>query len=396
MRIVYFTHSLISDWNHGNAHFLRGVADELVRGGHEVKIYEPADGWSLQNLIKDEGTKPLQTFTGVYPKLKSQFYSPEQLDLDEALDGADLVMVHEWNEPKWVAKIGRHRAKKKSYHLLFHDTHHRAATEPKTISRYDLSQYDGVLAFGQVIRDIYIDRGWADKAWTWHEAADTRLFRPQVFNGAASSDGPQGDLIWVGNWGDEERSEEIHRFLIEPSRRLQLRTRVHGVRYPTQALHALAEAGIDYGGWLANYRVPELFSRHRCTVHIPRRPYREQLPGVPTIRVFEALACGIPLICLRWEDSENLFKPGKDYLVVDTPKEMVDALHAVLHDKTLRDQLVRHGLQTISRRHTCAHRVAQLLRIVRGLDSHATTPPIRESLTGEYLMEEFAVKDDAL
>jgi hypothetical protein len=45
MRVVLFYHSLVSDWNHGNAHFLRGVASELIARGHEVAIYEPADGW---------------------------------------------------------------------------------------------------------------------------------------------------------------------------------------------------------------------------------------------------------------------------------------------------------------------------------------------------------------
>ena len=43
MRVVMFYHSLISDWNHGNAHFLRGVVGELQRRGHDVRVYEPAD-----------------------------------------------------------------------------------------------------------------------------------------------------------------------------------------------------------------------------------------------------------------------------------------------------------------------------------------------------------------
>ena len=41
MRLAVFTHSLASCWNHGNAHFLRGVLRELVRAGHEVAAYEP-------------------------------------------------------------------------------------------------------------------------------------------------------------------------------------------------------------------------------------------------------------------------------------------------------------------------------------------------------------------
>ena len=59
MRIVYFTHSLQSCWNHGNAHFVRGVLSELIARGHEVIAYEPAGSWSLTNLIDDHGEAAL-------------------------------------------------------------------------------------------------------------------------------------------------------------------------------------------------------------------------------------------------------------------------------------------------------------------------------------------------
>ena len=49
-------------------------------------------------------------------------------------------------------------------------------------------------------------------------------------------------------------------------------------------------------------------------MHVPRGPYAEALPGIPTIRVFEALACGIPLVSAPWDDCEGLFQPGRDYL----------------------------------------------------------------------------------
>ena len=57
-----------------------------------------------------------------------------------------------------------------------------------------------------------------------------------------------------------------------------------------------------------------LFARHRVTVHVPRRPYVTALPGIPTIRVFEALACGIPLVCSPWHDEEGLFG-REDFLI---------------------------------------------------------------------------------
>ena len=57
MRIAFFVHSLLSDWNHGNAHFLRGVGTELQARGHEVLFFEPRDAWSLQNLLADHGDR---------------------------------------------------------------------------------------------------------------------------------------------------------------------------------------------------------------------------------------------------------------------------------------------------------------------------------------------------
>lgn len=357
MRIVMFYHSLLSDWNHGNAHFLRGIASELIGRGHDLRIYEPRDGWSLANLRAEQGELPLRQFKERYPGLDSIKYELSSLDLDEALDGADLVIVHEWNDHSLVAKIGQYRARSSHLRLLFHDTHHRAVTDPRSMAAYDLRHYDGVLAFGNVLRDLYLKREWTGRAWTWHEAADTRVFRPL----AGVRD--EGDLTWVGNWGDEERTAELHEFLLEPVKSLGIRARVFGVRYPDHARAALSAAGIEYGGWLPNYSAPEVFAGYKVTVHVPRRPYRQALPGIPTIRVFEALACGIPLICSPWEDAEGLFSAGQDYLIARDGAEMRRHLDMLIHDRSAARSQAQHGRQTILARHTCQHRVDELLDI---------------------------------
>ena len=360
MRIVIFTHSLISDWNHGNAHFLRGVASELLARGHSLHILEPTDGWSLSNLLADAGAEAIENFHRAFPQLKSKLYDLDALNLERELEGADLVLVHEWNPHDLVQRCGEYRAKHGGFTLLFHDTHHRSLTDREAIRRYDLRHYDGVLAFGGVIRDTY--RNWSTRAWTWHEAADTRVFYPRPGE-------PTADLVWIGNWGDDERSAEIREFLVEPVRKLGLTARVYGVRYPAHALEEFARAGIEYGGWLPNYRVPEVFARHRVTVHIPRRPYASALPGIPTIRVFEALACGIPLVSGSWSDSEHLFTPGEDYLVARDAAEMERHLKLLLSDWQSAQRLSTHGLKTIRGRHTCAHRVDELLAIHESLTS---------------------------
>jgi spore maturation protein CgeB len=357
MRIVMFYHSLLSDWNHGNAHFLRGVVGELQRRGHSVAVYEPEQNWSLSNLLKDHDERVLADFKQAYPGLESRFYQPASLDLDEVLDDADLVIVHEWNDHDLVARLGAHRAKHGRYTLLFHDTHHRSVSDRESFSRYDLRHYDGVLAFGEVIRELYEKAGWSRRAWTWHEAADTHIFKP------LPQEPKEGDLVWVGNWGDDERSEELKTFLLEPVKALGLQAVIHGVRYPAHALTALAQAGIDYRGWLPNFKAPRVFARHRVTVHVPRRPYVESLPGIPTIRVFEALACGIPLVSAPWQDSEGLFSPGEDFLVAADGEAMKAHLRALLNDPAMAAELVARGHRTILEKHTCAHRVDELLAI---------------------------------
>jgi len=357
VRIVMFYHSLLSDWNHGNAHFLRGVVSELRGRGHDVQVYEPDDSWSLQNLRSEHGDAPLAGFRAAYPGLESIQYTLSSFDLKEAVRGADLVLVHEWNDHTLVKELGMIRAIFGGFRLLFHDTHHRAVTERDSMAAYDLTHYDGVLAFGRVIRDLYLENGWAKRAWTWHEAADTRVFHP------ISGIPRQGDLVWVGNWGDDERTQELHEFLLEPVKALGLKARVYGVRYPDHAKRALAEAGIEYAGWLPNYEAPAIFAAFGVTVHVPRRPYVQALPGIPTIRVFEALACGIPLVCAPWNDAEGLFTPGEDFLTAADGAAMTRQLQALLADGGKASALAAHGLATIRAKHTCGHRVDELLAI---------------------------------
>ncbi len=352
-----FYHSLVSDWNHGNAHFLRGIAADLVYRGHEVAVYEPRDGWSRQNLVAEFGQAPIERFHAVFPQLYSIEYDLATLDLDGALANADLVLVHEWSDHALVKHIGEHRARAGTYKLLFHDTHHRSITDRASMAAYDLTNYDGVLAFGQVIRDLYLANGWTKIAWTWHEAADTRIFHP--IPDATNV----GDLVWIGNGGDEERTAELEEFLIRPVKALGLTARVYGVRYPEQLRAALDDAGIEMMGWAPNFQVPEIFARYRVTVHVPRRPYVHALPGIPTIRPFEALACGIPLVSAPWDDVEGLFTPGQDFLVAHDETEMKRNLCALLTDSGKSRELVEHGRRTIVTCHTCAHRVDQLLEI---------------------------------
>jgi spore maturation protein CgeB len=357
-----FAHSWVSDWNHGNAHFLRGLASALMEMGHNVRCYEQLGSWSLSNLVRHEGERAIDSidqFRKVFPRLDVRFYRNDASFPEFAgseLRGADVVLIHEWNDPQVVNSI-LDLKQALGFVALFHDTHHRAYTAAHQILKFHLHLFDGVLAFGEAIRRVYADGFGVPRAWTFHEAADIRSFFPQPAD-------QQIDLLWIGNWGDEERTKELEEFLIGPGSALPRgRTVVYGVRYPESALAKLAGVGIDFRGYLPNLRAPAVYAQSAVTVHIPRRQYANGLAGVPTIRVFEALACGTPLICAPWTDAEGLFRPGEDYLCVPNGAAMRDAVQRLLRDDAARRQLAKNGLETVRQRHTCQHRARQLIDI---------------------------------
>lgn len=366
MKFVLYAHSIVSDWNNGNAHFLRGILGELERRGHTTLVLEPEDGWSRRNLILDQGAAPLARFATRFPHLRVVAYGGDY-DHEAVLDDADVVIVHEWTAPEMVARIGRVRRGYGRFSLLFHDTHHRGVSEADTMHGLPLADYDAVLAFGETLRLQYERSGWGRRVFTWHEAADTRVFWPMETMEAIA------DIVWIGNWGDGERAAELQDFLIEPARDLELTGSVRGVRYPPEALRSLATTRLDYAGWIANADVPRAFAQHRMTVHVPRRPYVEALPGIPTIRVFEALACGIPLVSAPWRDDENLFRAGTDFLQARDGNEMKGRLRALRNDPDLARSLAQSGLRRVRERHTCAHRVDELLAILTRIGARATT-----------------------
>jgi spore maturation protein CgeB len=356
MRFAFFYHSLMSDWNHGNAHFLRGVVRELSALGHQVDVYEPLNGWSLNQLIDDQGSAAINGFFQAYPGQYPILYDLAALDLEKALFDVDVVIAHEWSSPELLAALAAKRRNSR-FLLFFHDTHHRAITRPEELATLPLQDFDGILAYGEALREVYLRQGWGKQVWTWHEGADTALFQPSAMEVR------KDDLIWIGNWGDEERAREIREFLIFPMRVLGLRASLFGVRYPQNALQEIRDARGVYHGWIPNYLVPAIFAHFHMTVHIPRQPYVHQLPGIPTIRVFEALACGIPLISSPWDDCEGLFRPGQDYLLAADGAAMTKAVQVLRHDHEMAAALAASGLETIRRRHTCCHRVAELLDI---------------------------------
>lgn len=375
MQVRIFAHSWLSDWNHGNAHFLRGLARALLRLGHQVGLYEalpgPWGGWSLANLMAEEPLMAISVvdeFRRAYPELRVGFYPISAgrsearalaAQLEDGVRGADLVLVHEWNPPALLAALAALRRRHR-FLLLFHDTHHRSISDPVALMQMALGECDGILVFGEALRRAYAKLG-LHRTFTLHEAADDTQFAPLAARA-------EQDVLWIGNWGDGERDASLREFLLRPAAALTTaRFAVHGVRYPDAARRELRQAGICLRGYLPNLRAPQAYAASRIALHIPRGPYRDQLAGIPTIRVFEALACGRPLLCAPWRDAEGLFQEGRDYLVARDGRHMTELLRTLLQDPAAAEALGKQGRDTVLARHTCRHRAEEFMSICRQL-----------------------------
>ena len=356
---AFFYQSVISDWNHGNAHFLRGMMRALQARGHSVICYEQTDNWSLSHLLSIN-PRAVDEFVATFPDLRFERYEPGPGLEDwviRRLAEADVAVVHEWNAPELVRMVGR-VCRQRGVRAFFHDTHYRVVLDDAYRASLGLEDYQAILAYSPSVADRYRQLGF-DRVHVLHEAADVSVFAPLAVPKLT-------DVVFVGNYGDGDRSDELEDYVFGPRGSLpKLSYAVYGVRYPAPVVSRLNDGlDISYRGWLPNVLVPSVYSAARVVLHVPRRQYVNLLPGTPTIRVFEALATGACLISLPWDDTDHLFEVGKDFAVAHSPAEMRDLIAWLCEDDVARSTFGAHGRQTILDRHTCGHRAEELLRLV--------------------------------
>src|SRR5258708_33332467 len=131
MKVVLFCQSIVSCWNNGHAHFLRGITRELLRLGVEVVVYEPKDGWSRMNAVRDGGAAAIAEAAALVSGAAVHTYDVDHIDLDQATDGADVAVLQERPTPGLIPAMGRHRVDGGRSRLPFHDSHRRSGTQPR-------------------------------------------------------------------------------------------------------------------------------------------------------------------------------------------------------------------------------------------------------------------------
>jgi len=349
MNIVILGLSITSSWGNGHATTYRGLVRELTANGHDVLFLERDAEWYAQNRDLPEPPYGMTRLYHGLAQLKHR-YSRHVREADLVIVGSyvpDGVTVCEWvtetaegltafydiDTPVTLAKLANG-----DFHYL----------SPHLIPRFDL-----YLSFtgGPTLRRIEKKYG-AQMARALYCSFDPEQYYPE--RRAA-----KWDLGYLGTYSDD-RQPAVDRLLIEVAkRRGKGRFIVAGPQYP-EAIR-----------WPRNVkRVTHLPpSEHRKFYNAQRfalNVTREQMIRAgwsPSVRLFEAAACGVPIISDRWSGLDELFAIGDEILIADTTDDVLSFLHDLGEDE--RRAIGTRARQRVLRNHTAAHRARELEGYVR-------------------------------
>ena len=366
MRIVMFCHSLRLRLEPRQRAFpARRRAASCSRAATTSRVYEPRDAWSRREprrRARRRGARRLRA--RLSRRCAARATTSTTLDLDAGARRRRPGARPRVERPRAGARASARTARAHGgYRLLFHDTHHRAVTEPDEHGRATTcAHYDGVLAFGDVIRDLYLRARLGDARLDL-----ARGGRHARLPSAART--TRARATWSGSATGATTSAraELRRVPARAGARARAAARVTACAIPSDALRALARrrASSTAAGCRTTRR-RDVFARYRVTVHVPRRPYVAGAAGHPDDpRRSRRWPAASRWSRAPWDDAEGLFTPGADFLVArDGARDDARICATLLHDADARARRSpRTGCATILARHTCAHRVDELLAI---------------------------------
>jgi spore maturation protein CgeB len=351
MDIVILGLSITSSWGNGHATTYRGLVRELKARGHRVLFLERDVPWYAEN--RDQPDSP-HCRTELYESvgdLKRRFAGPVR--------EADLVIVGSY-VPEGV-RVGEWVTRAAGGVTAFYDIDtpvtlaklERGDTEylaPALVSRYDM-----YLSFtgGPTLRRIELKYG-AAAARPLYCSVDPTLYYPEP---AAV----QWDLGYMGTYS-ADRQPALDELLLQPARRWPAgRFVVAGPLYPdtmTWPANVIRELHVPPRAHRAFYNA-QRYTLNVTRAHMVAAGYS------PSVRLFEAAACGVPIISDAWEGLETLFAPGREILTARRPGDVLRALRDIPERE--RRAIGARARRRVLAEHTSAHRAAELEEYVMEL-----------------------------
>lgn len=352
LRIVILGLSMTSSWGNGHATVYRGLMRALAKRGHSVLFLERDKPWYAAHRDLDA---PLGGRVCLYESVE---------DLEKrfsgAIQSADCVMVGSY-VPEGI-EIGEWVARTAEGTTVFYDIDTPvtqtllACNQCEYISPSLIPRYSLYLSFtgGPILRKIERTYG-APLVKAFYCCVDPDHYYPEP------GTRKQYDLGYIGTYSSD-RQRTLERLLLSSANIDSAGAFiVAGPMYPDGIRWPANVRKIDH---VAPSEHRAFYNAQRFTLNITRGDML--LWGYsPSVRLFEAAACGIPVITDRWPGLSEFFVPGKEILTADSAKEVLDYLRG-MHPQDA-GAIAERARQRILKEHTAAHRAAELESLIHAV-----------------------------
>jgi spore maturation protein CgeB len=369
LHIVVFGLSLTSSWGNGHATTYRALLRGLAQLGHDVLFLERDQPWYAQNR-----DLPVCDYARVV--LYSNF-AEVRAKYANAVRQADLVMVGSYvmdgvELGQWVTRIARGVT---AFYDI--DTPVTLARMPSNdnnyISRELVSRYELYLSFaGGAVLQCLERRYGARRARALYCSVDPELYAPRPTEA-------RWDLGYMGTYS-EDRQPYVDELLIEAARRWKAgKFVVAGPQYPRTVIWPRNMKHITH---VSPAKHAEFYASQRFTLNVTRREMRAQGYS-PSVRLFEAAACGVAIISDNWPGLDSIFAPDSEILITESCTDTLFYLQDV--GESQREEIASKARVRVLREHTGIKRAGELLAYYYEVSRTAApvTDPIAEDAQRE-------------
>ncbi|HEX6987659.1 MAG TPA: glycosyltransferase [Planctomycetaceae bacterium] len=359
MKFVIFGLTVSSSWGNGHATLWRGLCHALAARGHDLVFFE-------RDVPYYAAHRDLRELSGGELHLYADWGAAVPL-AGRHLADADVAIVTSFC-PDGVAAsdlvLGSPARVRAFYDLDTPVTlgELRRGSPVAYLPSFGLGDFDLVLSYtGGRALDELKERLGARRVAPLYGSVDPGVHRP-----VPPVDRYRADLSYLGTYA-ADRQKVLVRLFVEPARRLpKLRFLIGGAQYPPEFPWA---ENIFFVRHLPPAEHSALFSSSRLTLNVTRRDMAEN-GWCPSGRLFEAAACGTPLVSDWWEGLDAFYAPGREILIAWTTEDSIAALE--LSDAELT-RIARAAYERTLDEHTAAHRAAEL---ERALESATRPEPV--------------------
>lgn len=353
LRVVVLGLSITSSWGNGHATNYRGLLRALSRRGHEVLFLERDMPWYAAHRDLPE---PPYGRTELYHSVADL-----QGRFGAEVHSADLVVVGSYVPDG--AEVGAWVTTRAAGVTAFYDIDtpvtlaHLADGSCAYLDAHLVAAYDLYLSFtGGPVLATLAETYAAQRPTAFHCFVDPDAYRPR----RASQ---RWELGYLGTYSDD-RQPALDRLLLEPARRRpDLQFVVAGPQYPPNIRWPGNVERIEH---LAPADHPGFYAAQRMTLNITRAEM-VRAGWSPSVRLFEAAACAVPVVSDRWEGLDTFFRPGREIVIADSTAEVLAALDGL--DDRRRTAMGSAARERVLAEHTAEHRAVRLETLVAQLNS---------------------------